>query len=731
MLATLAAAWLAIASDGGAASSVGTGITAASGGGGALFGRRLQAAADECDAQSALERTQKVQGACCPRESDCPEGWPATCGPVCAPMFLDFYEKCHNVILDLAGPQADASLGIMAWDRLRDSCIEGLHEPVNICGVDGGAAGTVQRLTDPRGTLVDGSGDAAYIDNQDCAVLLVAPPGARVVIKFLEFDLDSTVPQFSNPAQGGPLHVAADYVRLYDGADADAPKITWLSGNNVDSSAWASQSNQMLVRFTAGHPNAEFSGMGHGQFVPNTAGGFKAVWTFSGTGADCDLAVLGTPQQPTPPHVLMGECGRRDSTIMRSGDVCGLRCMNSFGLVGSIETSDHGEVSPTYPYFRDMVVCFDGTLEVHQFTCAKVVTHSGSRYSHANICHPQAAKLTDPSGRLADGSEKENYSTNVDCGVLLEAAEGEMVAVRFDEFDVGSIDRVDLYDGDSVNAPRVASLFGDFTCEEDPTDCNIMRHPPLSGAMVGGYGSTGRHMYIHFVTREMPHALAALGSEGWLLSWIFSSAGADCDLSGDWGETATPAFATIGSCGVGSVRTGGTCAFGCGVGLMPSTQADMAVWRTIRSFGPSINADPLCWDGTMMNLGAMTCLQAVTCYTWRLGSSPSAADLRNTACRITPNSAPYPGQFALQEEYQGGRDEGISGDMVWYQLDVQVRSILSDLLYPQCSRNVCTGWQDVCVEHAARAKHLHMAVRHRLGRQHRAGDLPVLQGRRD
>ena len=44
---------------------------------------------------------------------------------------------------NLAGPQADASLGIMAWDRLRDSCIEGLHEPVSICGVDGGAAGTV------------------------------------------------------------------------------------------------------------------------------------------------------------------------------------------------------------------------------------------------------------------------------------------------------------------------------------------------------------------------------------------------------------------------------------------------------------------------------------------------------------------------------------------------------------------------------------------------------------
>lgn len=45
---------------------------------------------------------------------------------------------------------------------------------------------------------------------------------------------------------------------------------------------------------------------------------------------------------------------------------------------------------------------------------------------------------------VSDGSEEDNYRSNVDCGVLLEAAEGELVAVRFDEFDVGSIDRVDL-----------------------------------------------------------------------------------------------------------------------------------------------------------------------------------------------------------------------------------------------------------------------------------------------
>ena len=186
---------------------------------------------------------------------------------------------------------------------------------------------------------------------------------------------------------------------------------------------------------------------------------------------------------------------------------------------------------------------------------------------------------------VSDGSEEENYSSNVDCGVLLEADVGELVAVKFDEFDVGSIDRVDLYDGPDDNSPLIASLFGDFTCDEDPSDCDRMRHPPLSGADVGGYGSTGNQLFIHFTTRETATPSAAWGAEGWLLTWLHSSAGDDCDLTADWADTSTPAFASVGTCGVDSLRTGEACRFHCEGGLMPSSEADPAVWRTIRSFG--------------------------------------------------------------------------------------------------------------------------------------------------
>ena len=353
--------------------------------------RQLQAAAGPCTTADAVGRIQKVQDACCPTAADCPTGWPSTCGGDCAPMFLSLFENCHDVILQLAGPTSDGtSLGIQAWDALRDSCIEGLREPVNMC-----ATGTaeVTTVTESRGVLVDGSADNPYADNAHCAVLLQAPPGSRVIIKFIEFDLDSTV----NPMDQGPLHTSADYVRLYDGAGTDAPMISWLSGMNADSSAWTSQGEQMLVTFVSGQMHAQY-GPGGGAYVRNTAQGFKAVWTFSDHGANCDLSVLGSALQPIPAHTLMGECGERDH-IMASGETCGLRCEAGFGLAGAVQSTGQGDTSPTYPYFRDMVVCFDGTIEVHAFNCEKIITHSGTHYSHANICHPNAAKLREPSGR--------------------------------------------------------------------------------------------------------------------------------------------------------------------------------------------------------------------------------------------------------------------------------------------------------------------------------------------
>lgn len=78
-------------------------------------------------------------------------------------------------------------------------------------------------------------------------LLAVTAPGTKVVVKFTEFDLDSTIDPMGAATGQGPDHTSADYVRLFDGPDENAPIITRLSGQNVDASAWASQGNTMLI----------------------------------------------------------------------------------------------------------------------------------------------------------------------------------------------------------------------------------------------------------------------------------------------------------------------------------------------------------------------------------------------------------------------------------------------------------------------------------------------------
>ena len=271
-----------------------------------------------------------------------------------------------------------------------------MREPVDIC-----AGGQHRRtVTDARGALVDGSGEGvAYADSQDCSVLLLAPEGSVVILSFVEFDLDPTSNQMmQNP--GDRERTTGDYVRLYDGETTDAPRITRLSGTGGDgSAAWASNGNKMLVRFSSDSPM-------YNRLSPdreNTAEGFKAVWTFSGSGASCDISALGTATMPLPPYALLGECGELPSSAMASGDTCSLRCEENYGLAGDFQDDDRGDVTPTFPYFRDTVVCFDGSLEVRQFTCEKIKPPAGHQYAPASVCNPPAAKLTEPSGAESSG----------------------------------------------------------------------------------------------------------------------------------------------------------------------------------------------------------------------------------------------------------------------------------------------------------------------------------------
>ena len=133
-----------------------------------------------------------------------------------------------------------------------------------------------------------------------------------------------------------------------------------------------------------------------------------------------------------------------------------------------------------------------------------------------------------------------------------------------------------------ANAPLIASIYGDFTCDEDPHDCEVMRHPPVDAFAIGGFSSTGTSLFVHFHTQETATTISGdsyMVSEGWSLSWMFSTAGAPCSMD----DVDSPAFGNIGSCTANTMRTGETCEFGCNAGTAPSTAASSDVWRTLRT----------------------------------------------------------------------------------------------------------------------------------------------------
>lgn len=143
-----------------------------------------------------------------------------------------------------------------------------------------------------------------------------------------------------------------------------------------------------------------------------------------------------------------------------------------------------------------------------------------------------------------------------------------------------------------------------------------MRHEPLDASELGGFASTGNSLFVHFSTRQTTTTVAGdsyMVAEGWALSWMFSEAGEDCMID----DVDPPPFGNSGSCqwsSMGaSMRTGETCVFDCDEGMTRSTETE-GVWHAA-SFGTV--PDPMCWDGSLLNAQAMTCLQDHICVRQR------------------------------------------------------------------------------------------------------------------
>ena len=62
-------------------------------------GHRRAQSGDSCDANELSWRTDSINSACCDEPGeDCSDGYPHTCNPDCAALFLPFWDECHSVL---------------------------------------------------------------------------------------------------------------------------------------------------------------------------------------------------------------------------------------------------------------------------------------------------------------------------------------------------------------------------------------------------------------------------------------------------------------------------------------------------------------------------------------------------------------------------------------------------------------------------------------------------------
>ena len=96
--------------------------------------RRAQSAAASCDANELSWRTDGITTACCddPGE-DCSGGYPHTCNPDCARLFLSFWDECHSQL----GEDSQHYEPVVALCEAAVNLVPSIAEQLNVECTDG------------------------------------------------------------------------------------------------------------------------------------------------------------------------------------------------------------------------------------------------------------------------------------------------------------------------------------------------------------------------------------------------------------------------------------------------------------------------------------------------------------------------------------------------------------------------------------------------------------------
>ncbi len=353
----------------------------------------------------------------------------------------------------------NASITSTGW-KLTYESVE--NEPISGCGE------TV--LTDGSGSFSDGSGVLNYENDLECSWLIEVDPDSLIVLTVSALNTES----------------GADYLKIYNGEDEDAPLYRSLSGNTAPVEI-TSSTNTLYIAFTTNESVQEegWTIDYHSiENIPNTGCGNADLTDNSGTFTDGSGSSKYENSLSCSWTITVDE----DSVVQLGFSEFDVE--QGFDFVKIYDgLDDQSEQIASYTgYSLPVDVQSSGNslyvvFETDEMTKAQGWTahYSSEIKEEAVICGHTV--LDDREATFSDGSAFEDYQADLSCSWSIEVHPDSLVYLTFSEFNTElNFDYVKVYDGED----EFSDMIGAFSGADIPSDII----------------SSSNHLYITFETDD-------------------------------------------------------------------------------------------------------------------------------------------------------------------------------------------------------------------------------------
>lgn len=311
---------------------------------------------------------------------------------------------------------------------------------------------TTNVLEGCSGVLSDGSGNQNYTPSTDCSWLLKAETGQFVSLDLISADLGSS----------------STRLRLYDGANVFSPLIAEFAGNSEDEipSTIISTGEDLYVEFETNQSYTYGSGWSFQYECTEDIGvNFEFTEDYNTINSynneieyNVDIKNFGngiTPQTKIYFFLSADLVLNSNDIVLDSINLPSLQPYQSITINNSF-VPQHPDITGGNFYAGFIIDPLNDVVELNEEDNYLI------DYSIISIpyCYDETI-IDDCFGIFDDGSGASNYAKNSYCKWLIEGPTGATIRLTFTKFDTESCcDDVFIYDGNSNNAPLIASYSG-------------------------------------------------------------------------------------------------------------------------------------------------------------------------------------------------------------------------------------------------------------------------------